>query len=68
MRTKTQVMAHLAGRAGLQKPGVSALWELLLRLAIEETRTGGVFLFPGVGKIVLDRRASAARGRRHRGP
>lgn len=62
MRTKTQVMAHLAGGAGLQRHGVSALWDLLLRLAIEETKTSGVFLFPGVGKIVLDRR-KARKGR-----
>jgi DNA-binding protein HU-beta len=55
-------MGHLADRAGLQEPGVSALWDLLLRLAIEETKTSGVFLFPGVGKIVLDRR-KARKGR-----
>jgi DNA-binding protein HU-beta len=56
VRTKTQVMTHLAGNAGLQKKGVSALWDLLVRLAIEETRTGGQFTLPGLGKVVLDRR------------
>jgi DNA-binding protein HU-beta len=56
VRTKTQTMAHLAGNAGLQKKGVSALWDLLVRLAIEETRTGGQFTLPGLGKVVLDRR------------
>ncbi len=52
IRTKTQVVTHLADRAGLQKKGVTALWDLFLRLAIEETRESGEFIFPGLGKIV----------------
>jgi DNA-binding protein HU-beta len=56
VRTKTQVMAHLAGSAGLQRKGVAALWELLVSLAIEETKGSGQFMLPGLGKVVLDRR------------
>jgi DNA-binding protein HU-beta len=62
MRTKAQVLTRVAGKAGVEKRGAAAMWDLLLRLAIEETKMGGQFLLPGIGKIALDRR-KARKGR-----
>jgi DNA-binding protein HU-beta len=62
MRTKTEVLTHLGTKAGVKKQGVAGMWELLLGLAIEETKASGQFLLPGIGKIALDRR-KARKGR-----
>ena len=58
MATKSQqLVARLTQRAGNQHKTIfAASWALLQRLAVEETRASGVFLLPGIGKIVLDRR------------
>lgn len=50
--TKSQVVAHLAGKAGLQKKAVAGLLEELVALATKETKTTGQFVIPGLGKAV----------------
>jgi DNA-binding protein HU-beta len=62
MHTKTQVLSHIAEQAGVEKKRTAATWDLLLRLAIDETKTHGQFLLPGIGKIALEHR-EARRGR-----
>ncbi len=56
MGTKTRIVTQLADKAGVDKKGIAGLWDLLLSLAIEETKAGGEFMLPGIGKIALDRR------------
>jgi len=51
-----QLVARLTQRAGNQNTTIfAASWELLQRLAVEETAANGAFLLPGIGKIVPDR-------------
>ena len=52
MMTKPQVVAHLAKKAGVQKRAATAVMEELASLAAKETRSGGQFVIPGLGKVV----------------
>ena len=58
--TKTQTIAALAEKSGLQKAQVNSLLEELASLAYAEAKDG--FTIPGVGKLVLvDRKARMGR-------
>ncbi len=53
--TKTQTIATLAERTGLRKADVANLLDEVANLAYQEAADG--FLLPGLGKLVLVRRA-----------
>lgn len=52
MMTKSQIVAHLAEKAGLQKKVVTSLLEELVALAVKEAKNSGQFVVPGLGKAV----------------
>lgn len=54
--TKTQTIAALAERSGLQKAEANKLLEELANLAYQEAKDG--FTIPGIGKLVLVDRAA----------
>lgn len=62
MMTKSQIVAHLADKNGLQKRQAAALLEELAALAEKETRNNGQFVVPGFGKAVKAHR-KARKGR-----
>lgn len=49
--TKSQTVAALAERSGLQKAQVNSLLESLASIAYSEAQSG--FTIPGIGKLVL---------------
>jgi DNA-binding protein HU-beta len=52
MMTKSQIVAHLADKTGLQKKQAAAVLEGLAALAEKETKSNGQFVVPGLGKAV----------------
>ena len=50
--TKSQVVAHLAEKAGIQKKVAATVLEELVILATKETKGSGQFVIPGLGKAV----------------
>ena len=50
--TKSQVVAHLAEKAGIQKKSAAAVLEEMVNLATKECKSGGQFVVPGLGKAV----------------
>jgi len=52
MMTKTQIVAHLADKTGLQKKQAAAVLAELAALAEKETKKEGQFVVPGLGKAV----------------
>ena len=50
--TKSQVVSHLAGKAGIQKKAAAAVLEEIANLATKECKSGGMFVIPGLGKAV----------------
>ncbi|MDE0837556.1 MAG: HU family DNA-binding protein [Kiritimatiellae bacterium] len=56
LMTKTQTIAALAERSGLQKAEANKLLEELANLAYQEAKDG--FTIPGIGKLVLVDRAA----------
>jgi DNA-binding protein HU-beta len=53
MMTKSQIVAHLADKTGLQKKQAAAVLAELATLAVKETKgSGGQFVVPGLGKAV----------------
>ena len=56
--TKTQMVAHLAEKAGLAKSQVDGLLDELAKLAYSEAKNG--FTLPGIGKLVLVHRGARA--------
>ena len=52
MMTKSQIVAHLAEKAGIPKKTAAALIEELATLATKQTKSGGQFVIPGLGKAV----------------
>ncbi len=62
MMTKSQIVAHLADKNGLQKRQAAAFLEELAALAEKETKSTGQFVVPGLGKAVKAQR-KARKGR-----
>jgi DNA-binding protein HU-beta len=50
--TKSQVVAHLAGKADIPKKAAVAVLEEMVALATKECKSGGQFIIPGLGKAV----------------
>jgi DNA-binding protein HU-beta len=60
--TKTQIAAHFAEKFELPKKTATAILEELAALAAAETKKVGVFVIPGVGKLVkAERKARVGR-------
>lgn len=49
---KSQVIAHLAKKAGIQKKAAASVIEELVTLATKEAKSSGQFVIPGLGKAV----------------
>jgi len=62
MMTKSQVVAHLAEKAGIPKKTAAAVLEELTTLATKEAKSSGQFVVPGLGKAVkANRKARTGR-------
>jgi DNA-binding protein HU-beta len=60
--TQTQLVKSLAGQAGIPNKTAKALLEGLASLAIAEVRKNGMFVVPGIGRLVrVDRKARMGR-------
>ncbi len=60
--TKSQILATLADKSGMSKKDVNNLMEKMVELAFSEVKKSGVFIFPGIGKLVkVDRKARQGR-------
>ncbi len=54
--TKTALIRHLAEKHELSNKQVGALLVALAEVAIKETKKNGVFVLPGVGRLVKSNR------------
>jgi DNA-binding protein HU-beta len=62
MMTKSQVVAHLAEKAGIPKKTAASVLEELATLATKEAKRSGQFVVPGLGKAVkANRKARTGR-------
>jgi DNA-binding protein HU-beta len=52
MMTKSQIVTHLAEKVEIPKKTAAALLEELVTVATKETKSGGQFVVPGLGKAV----------------
>ena len=62
--TKTQLVRHIAEKHELSNKQVAALMESFADIAIKETKKSGVFVVPGLGRLVK----SARKARMGRNP
>ena len=62
--TKTQLVRHIAEKHELSNKQVAALMESFADIAIKETKKNGVFVVPGLGRLVK----SARKARMGRNP
>lgn len=56
--SKSQFIAHLAEKSGLQKKQVSDIWDLIVNTAYDEAKKSGEITLPGLGKLVKKQRAA----------
>ena len=54
--TKTQLVRHLAGDLETNNKTAAAFLEALANTAIKETKKSGVFVIPGLGRLVKSNR------------
>jgi DNA-binding protein HU-beta len=60
--TKTQTVKHLAGKTGTNNKTSAAFLENLADLAIKECKKSGIFVIPGLGRLVkVNRKARMGR-------
>jgi len=60
--TKTQLVRHLAEKHELSNKQVAALVDYIAEVAVKETKKNGVFIIPGVGRLVkAERKARIGR-------
>jgi DNA-binding protein HU-beta len=50
--TKSQILATLADKAEVSKKQAAALIDAMVTLAYAEVKKSGVFIVPGIGKLV----------------
>jgi len=55
---KMELFAHFADKFDMKRTQVRDLFEELLRLSEKELKRSGEFVIPGVGKLVLKKRAA----------
>ena len=51
--SKTQLVGQIAEKHGINKKTAAAFLEHLADLAIKETKKNGLFVLPGVGRLVV---------------
>ena len=56
--TKAQIMSALAEKTGLSKKDVGGFLDALVEMAYKEVKKSGVFVLPGLGKLVKVHRAA----------
>ncbi|HLW52094.1 MAG TPA: HU family DNA-binding protein [Candidatus Angelobacter sp.] len=54
--TKTQLVRHMAEKHGLNNKTTAAFLDSLAETAIKETKKNGVFVLPGLGRLVKSNR------------
>src|SRR5262252_7704545 len=54
--TKTQTVRHLAEKVGTNNKTAAAFLEHLADTAIKETKKNGIFVIPGLGRLVKSNR------------
>ena len=54
--TKSQLAAHIAGKAGITKKTAAEIIDELAAVAYREARMNKQFTLPGIGKLVLNNR------------
>jgi DNA-binding protein HU-beta len=54
--TKTQLVRHLAEKHELSNKQVAALMDYFAELAVKETKKNGLFVVPGLGRLVKSNR------------
>ena len=54
--TKTELVRHIAEKHGTNNKTAAAFLEHLADLAIKETKKSGVFVLPGLGRLVKSNR------------
>jgi DNA-binding protein HU-beta len=54
--TKTQLVRHLAEKHELSNKQVAAFLDGLAELAVKETKKNGLFVLPGLGRLVKSNR------------
>ena len=54
--TKTQLVRHMAEKHELSNKQVAAFLDALAEVAIKETKKNGVFVVPGLGRLVKSNR------------
>ncbi len=56
--TKSALLAALAEKTGMSKKDVTGLMEAMVEMAYKEVKKSGVFVVPGLGKLVKVHRAA----------
>jgi DNA-binding protein HU-beta len=56
--TKSALLSALAEKTGISKKDVTGLVDVLVNLAYSEVKKVGVFVVPGLGKLVKVKRAA----------
>ncbi len=60
--TKTQLVRHMAEKSELTNKQAAAFLDLLAETAVKETKKSGLFVIPGLGRLVkADRKARMGR-------
>ena len=62
--TKTQLVRHMAEKVGVTNKAAAQFLETLAETAVKETKKNGVFVIPGLGRLVK----SARKARTGRNP
>lgn len=60
--TKSQIVTHFAQKFEIPKKVSAAILDEMAALAVSETKKNGVFVLPGIGKLVISKR-KARKGR-----
>ncbi len=58
LMTKSQLIAYFAEKFGLTKKQVAAMFDEIAVLAAKEAKKAGAFVLPGIGKLVVVKRAA----------
>ncbi len=56
--TKSALLSALAEKTGLSKKDVTGFLDAMVELAYKEVKSSGVFVVPGIGKLVKKNRAA----------
>jgi DNA-binding protein HU-beta len=60
--TQTQLIRELAESTGISNKGAKQLLETMAGIAVRETKKNGMFIIPGIGRLVRqDRKARVGR-------